>query len=447
MSAASMLKLKLTNVRCFADPAPVRIAPLTILVGENSTGKSSFLALQRATLDLIGGQGDVNFNKDPFFLGAYDQIAHYRGGRGGRADFFEIGIRNTINDPRKTKKKASSLEANYTARFVKRGSQPELSQITFRCGRHSIKIAFNHDKTPSIRINTPSWSGILPKEVSQFIPIGTIFPFGERGGYFFYFLREFATRKRIKNFSLSKEDASVLSGYWSSALEPFFISSFSVTPVRTKPERTYDPIDDTQRSAGSHVPMLLAKTRFTDRERWKTVKETIEKFGQESGLFKEISLKTLGHSDSDPFQIMIKIFGPRSNLIDVGYGVSQVLPIITDIIMEDRARFYLLQQPEVHLHPRAQAELASFFGEIVTKSKSKIMIETHSDYMIDRIRMDVRDKKRLKPEDVSILFFERTGRDVEIHSIGLDKQGNLLNVPKSYRSFFLTEEARFFGLS
>ena len=441
-----MLKLKLTNVRCFADPAPVRIAPLTILVGENSTGKSSFLALQRATLDLIGGQGDVNFNKDPFFLGAYDQIAHYRGGRGGRADFFEIGIRNTVKDPGKTKRKPNNLEANYTARFVKRGSQPELSHINFRCGRHAIEIAFNHDQVPSIKINTPSWSGTIPEQVWRYIPVSPRFLLGEATGYF-YLLREIARRERIKNFSLSKEDALVLSGYWNSALEPFFISSFSIAPVRTKPERTYDPIDDTPRSAGSHVPMLLAKTRFTDRERWEAVKNTIDRFGQKSGLFKEISLKTLGHSDSDPFQIMIKIFGPRSNLIDVGYGVSQVLPIVTDIIMEDRARFYLLQQPEVHLHPRAQAELASFFGEIVTNTKSKIMVETHSDYIIDRIRMDVRDKKRLKPEDVSILFFERTGRDVEIHSIGLDKQGNLLNVPKSYRSFFLTEEARFFGLS
>ena len=91
-----MLKLKLKNARCFTDPPPVRIAPLTILIGENSTGKSSFLALLRAAIDVVGGKLDVNFNTDPFFLGAYDQVAHYRGGRGGRAQYFEIGVENTF---------------------------------------------------------------------------------------------------------------------------------------------------------------------------------------------------------------------------------------------------------------------------------------------------------------------------------------------------------------
>ena len=70
---------------------------------------------------------------------------------------------------------------------------------------------------------------------------------------------------------------------------------------------------------------------------------------------------------------------------------------------------FLLQQPEVHLHPTAQAALGSLFCEIAGWDR-QIIVETHSDYIIDRVRMDVRDNKTdLKPADVSILYFE-TGR-------------------------------------
>ena len=75
------------------------------------------------------------------------------------------------------------------------------------------------------------------------------------------------------------------------------------------------------------------------------------------------------------------------------------------------------------------------------------MVETHSDYIIDRVRMDVRDGKTgLKPEDVSILYFERGEADVKIHSIGLDEQGNVLDAPEGYRQFFADELTRSIGL-
>ena len=79
--------------------------------------------------------------------------------------------------------------------------------------------------------------------------------------------------------------------------------------------------------------------------------------------------------------------------------------------------------------------------------KCKLIVETHSDYILDRVRMDVRDKKTdLKPEDVSILFFEPGELDVKIHSIRLDEQGNVLDAPEGYRDFFMAETRRSIGL-
>ena len=81
--------LILEDFRCFAGRNEVPIRPLTLLVGENSTGKTSFLAAVRAAHDLRSGDGP-DFNEEPFRLGSYDQIANYRGGRTGRARSFMV---------------------------------------------------------------------------------------------------------------------------------------------------------------------------------------------------------------------------------------------------------------------------------------------------------------------------------------------------------------------
>lgn len=137
-----------------------------------------------------------------------------------------------------------------------------------------------------------------------------------------------------------------------------------------------------------------------------------------------------------------RLKGPHRNLIDVGYGVSQVLPVITELLRQDAPSMFLMQQPEVHLHPSAQAALGSLFCEVAGRNR-QMVVETHSDHLLDRIRMDIRDgTTHLKPDDVSILFFEREGLDVQIHSLRIDEEGNILNAPESYGRFFMEETAR-----
>ena len=66
------------NIRSFAEPSPVRVKPLTLLVGENSTGKTTFLALYRLAWDLASGTVTPNFNDPPFLLGGFAQILNNR---------------------------------------------------------------------------------------------------------------------------------------------------------------------------------------------------------------------------------------------------------------------------------------------------------------------------------------------------------------------------------
>lgn len=105
-----------------------------------------------------------------------------------------------------------------------------------------------------------------------------------------------------------------------------------------------------------------------------------------------------------------------------------------------------MQQPEVHLHPRGQAELASLLIESFRKLGNRFLIETHSDYIVDRVRICVREGT-VKADDMSILYFEPKGNAVAIHSMTLDDHGNLQDAPAGYRDFFAKETDRLLGFA
>ena len=87
-----MNRITLENYRCFREEQSVRLAPLTLLVGDNSTGKTSFLAMIRALWDTAAEFKMPEFKEEPYDLGSFDEITHYRGSRGGRADDFRAGF-------------------------------------------------------------------------------------------------------------------------------------------------------------------------------------------------------------------------------------------------------------------------------------------------------------------------------------------------------------------
>lgn len=230
------------------------------------------------------------------------------------------------------------------------------------------------------------------------------------------------------------------------------ISVFSTSPIRSRPKRTYDPTRIFDDPEGSDVPMRLMRAQATQKEEWKTLKERLVEFGERSGLFQNIEIKNLGRSMGTPFQLKVKVRGPNANIIDVGYGVSQILPILVQILdppsisghMMVERPFFLLQQPEVHLHPRAQAELSSLLAAIASKGRRSFIIETHSDYMIDRARIEIRNRT-ISPDKVSLIYLEPKGQTVKVHNITFDRAGNMNSVPPHFREFFLKETDRLMG--
>ena len=414
-----MKRIWLENYRCFRERQEARLAPLTLLVGDNSTGKTSFLAMIRALWDAAYLDRVPNFKEQPYDLGSFDEIAHFRGGRGGRAESFEAGFKAVSRGKRTW---------HWSVAFARQGSAPLPVRRRLSNKKKSLRLEHDHDSA-KILVRTPTrkWKREVPRlalEGDRLLPLH--FGIGFDGADE---KEDLAIRQLVRSFRPWRP-------------QPLYAGA----PVRSKPHRTYDPSLVARDPEGDYVPMFLANQYFEGKERWDQLREDLQRFGKDAGLFDEITVKPLG-KQSGPFQLQMRRFdgpakGPQRNLIDVGYGVSQVLPIVTELLREDAPPLFLLQQPEVHLHPSAQAALGSLFCRIADWRR-QIIVETHSDHLLDRVRMDVRDGAgALKPEDVSILYFERQGLSVRIHSLRIDQEGNVLDAPPGYRRFFMDEVRR-----
>ena len=463
-----MQEITLENYRCFGEPQSAQLAPLTLLVGENSAGKTSFMAMIQVLLDITYNSSAPNFKKSPYDLGSFDEIAHYRGGRGGRANTFKAGFSTCEIDFQARQQYSENNVYRFDVEFG-RGSSTVPIPIYWCLSNHRAYIQVHLSETdksslPRLCFGTSrgSWQTNLDTKEIHFRLFGGD-PISLPNIEFVFHHLLFFTDKKSKERKVEtlKGAKKPTSEDFEKILElahsfgPYGISQtgtvFASAPVRSKPHRTYDPAQLTRNPEGDYIPMYMANVFFENKKDWNSLRKSLTKFGQESGLFDEISIKPLGKKGSEPFQLQIRKFGtlakgPSRNLIDVGYGVSQVLPIITELSHSRPSSMYLIQQPEVHLHPSAQAALGSFFCQTAHPGRI-LVVETHSDYILDRVRMEVRDgKSNIKPEDVSILFFERKNLGAQIHSLKIDNQGNILGAPDRYREFFMEETRRSLGL-
>ncbi len=452
-----MDNITLRNFRCFREEQTARLAPLTLLVGENSTGKTSFMAMIRALWDVASLNPVPDFKEAPYDLGSFDEIAHYRGGRGGRAETFEAGF-NAVPEATRGKKRHADTNGQpyrFEVTFKKRGTVP--GPVKMRLSHEAVWVEVcleDQSWQASFGTSRGTWksSDTFPdlKDVdysprlSPLLHLVYLWMPGDR---------ESETELGALQSSESPTDrdreliTQLFDAYKQRSISYYSRQPYASAPVRSKPRRTYDPARTTRDPEGDYIPMYLVSVHSQNKAQWETLKGALEHFGQTSGLFDEILVKPLGNKESGPFQVQIRKYGnrakgPQRNLIDVGYGVSQVLPVITELLRPDAPSMFLLQQPEVHLHPSAQAALGSLFCQVAGPDR-QLVVETHSDHLLDRVRMDVRDgTAALKPDDVSILFFERGDLDVHIHSLRIDEEGNILGAPPGYRQFFMEETTR-----
>ena len=153
-------------------------------------------------------------------------------------------------------------------------------------------------------------------------------------------------------------------------------------------------------------------------------------------------------SHGELFKIVITDLETRvkNNLIDVGHGLSQLIPIVVQTFMphtSDDTKHHLMklniiEQPELHLHPAAQSALADLFVEGIKtsgKRKNYFLIETHSEHMLLRLRRYVVEE-RIRPEDVMIYYTEKNIKNgsLEVRRLEIDNRGNIFGWPEGFFS-------------
>lgn len=219
-----------------------------------------------------------------------------------------------------------------------------------------------------------------------------------------------------------------------------------LAPVRSKPRRTYDEYKFEFSPEGDHTPYLIKKMLDT-KSIAKEFKKFIKKVGKESGLFEDIIINKYGKGATAPFEVDVIINKKALNITSVGYGISQVLPVIVELFTKGKGHWYAIQQPEVHLHPKAQASLGDILFGLSIQEQKIFFVETHSDHTIDRFRLNYRKKDIKKKPKAQLLYFERKKDGNRVHQLSINENGELpSDQPEGYRKFFIKEDINLLGL-
>ena len=137
----------------------------------------------------------------------------------------------------------------------------------------------------------------------------------------------------------------------------------------------------------------------------------------------------LGH------EMTVQISGTEQShdLTHVGVGVSQVLPILVTSLLAERDTTLIFEQPELHLHPKVQTRLAEFFLSITQLGK-QCVLETHSEYLINRIRFRIAAADEQNPwvEAVRVYFVERTIEGSMFREVQINEYGAVLDWPEGF---------------
>ena len=469
------------NVRCFSGRQCVPIRPITLLVGENSVGKTTFLGGYRVLSEILGNRfrssGDDYsgaFNAPPFSMGGFRDIVKRPRTKLAKMGEFRLGW---VGEEKKGVNAVLSVEFCFGSEEWTEAEEwaPFLSRviITF-CSGDKLEVARqkHSDNDGSSEISGPGFRFKINLPMTQM---------RFRSGRFFTFLmRDVQKNRKLRGPQVAQVDkflifispkvkmekaqkkvkGIILPGL--SMHRRFVVdveggSSMvrteqvtAIAPIRSKPKRTYTILGSDFDSEGGEIPALMSRLSRTNPKKWRDLQKRLIAFGKMSGMFSDFNVVDHGIDAGGDFHLQVKVRGSAPNIMDVGYGVSQAYPLLAQIMSASQRRMsatFLLQQPEVHLHPRAQAALASFFVNSVKKDGHAFLVETHSDFIVDRVCMHVAEGD-IDPDDVALLFFEpqKTGGKVKIHRVKLNNSGEPVSVPQGYRDFFLHETKRALGL-
>ena len=245
------------------------------------------MALIRALWDAAYLHANPDFKEAPYDLGSFDEIAHYRGGRAGRAAEFKAGfdmVPNIAARRRNTNVVAGRLH-QFEVTFGRRGTAPVPTKVQFGYDDVTIAEHVADDMLREIRFRTNrgEWMWQVPAETrAGFGADRSIMP------HFVLYPGLVNKKEAVQPIG----DSPKFSADERRRIERLFVEfssifpdqrPFASAPVRSKPQRTYDPSRPSRDPEGETIPMYLSTAFFEDKTSWSALKEALEGFGGTRG--------------------------------------------------------------------------------------------------------------------------------------------------------------------
>jgi hypothetical protein len=225
-------------------------------------------------------------------------------------------------------------------------------------------------------------------------------------------------------------------------LEGLFGRTKYLGPLRENPKRIYtwagEAPSDVGRKGELAVPAILAareKGPYISPGRKKKrrgLEETIAKWLRDMGIIDSFSVKQIGKDRKD-WEVLVQKTkqSPEVLITDVGFGLSQVLPVLVLCYYVPEGSVLLLEQPELHLHPSAQSWLADIFIDVVENRNVQVIVESHSEHFVRRLQLRIAEKK-IPPEKTALYFLEIKNSASHAEKLDVDLCGDIRNWPRGF---------------
>jgi predicted ATPase len=419
--------LDLNNYRSWAHSGCIELAPLTGFFGTNSSGKSSLLR----------------------FLLMLKQTAESRdrgiqlelGGRGGYVD---LGSMTDVLFDHDVRRKLSWSVCWDGHRWAVESPTP-----SFKAALDSNPICFS--ATHSLRGKASSCEamsysvggyryGLESDASGKYQMIHEGFGLTRPQG------RPYAIGAPVKTYAfpdnarLSFTDADFLQGFELS-FERTMADIHYLGPLREDPQRQYT-WSGGQPSGVGRRGELVVDALLAARERGLKVRNgprslvMLERYVatwlQKLDLVHAFKVDEV-RAGTSIYQILVQQ-SPKAAwvpLTDVGFGVSQVLPVLVLCFSAPEGSTLILEQPEIHLHPKVQAGLADVFIDAIRTNKIQIIVESHSEHFLQRLMRRVAEET-VDPRDTAMYFCDNPNGGSQIRRLEVDIFGNIRNWPQGF---------------
>lgn len=230
------------------------------------------------------------------------------------------------------------------------------------------------------------------------------------------------------------------------AQEQFFKSIFYLEPLRAKTERLYSWSGIAPESVGysgenTIAALLAARGRSISRQKHAhsyPFEEIIASHLKSMGLIDDFRVNKISPNRQE-YEVNIKTKGSQDwvDLPDVGFGISQVLPVLVQCFYAPPGSIIIMEQPEIHLHPKAQSVLADVMIEVIHSRENgkdrniQLIIETHSEHFLRRLQRRIAEDI-LSQDEVSVYFANITQSPATLEPLQIDDCGSIRNWPENF---------------